>query len=101
MITIQNIKDWSKPHPIGLNNGARQTRIGNSRVEFSIVGGGTGLYGDFDKTFEVAIFDKKTGNFITVYYYGSAGDDIITYMSGKDLEELVNSVIREDDLVIG
>jgi hypothetical protein len=51
MITIQNIKDWSKPHPIGLDNGSRQTRIGNSRVEFSIVGGGTGLYGDFDKTF--------------------------------------------------
>ena len=100
MITIDDIKKWSKPHPIALNKGARQTRIGNSRIELSIVGGGTGLYGDFEKTFEVAIFDKKTGNFVTRYYSGLS-DDIVSYMDGEELEKLVNSIIREDNIVFG
>ena len=65
MITIQDIKNWSKPHPLDnvIRRGGRISCFGNKEVEFSIVGGGRGLYGDFDKTFEVAIFDKESINY--------------------------------------
>ena len=70
MITIEDIKKWSKPHPLANvislkdRSGGRISRFGNKEIEFSIVGGGQGLYGDFDKTFEVAIFDRKSNDFI-------------------------------------
>ena len=35
MITIQNIIDWSKPHP--LREGGRVTVISNNAVKFSIL----------------------------------------------------------------
>ena len=98
MITIQNIKDWSKPHSIGL--GARRTRIANNAIEFSIVGGGTGLYGDFENTFELAIFDVESGDFMTRFFYPEVGDDVIPYMSGEDLEKLVNKLIKDKDFQV-
>lgn len=96
MITIKDIIKWSKPHPtlkyVGGNR--RQSRFGNDQIEFSIVGGG-GLYGDFEKTFEVAIFDRKTNNFVTRFFYPEATDDVIPYMGIKEVEKLVNSIIRD------
>ena len=49
MITIDDIKKWAKPHPNTKFSGGtgKQTRFGNNKVEFSIVGGDTRLYGDF------------------------------------------------------
>lgn len=98
MITIQNIKDWSKPHPLG--QGARRTRIANNTIEFSIVGGGTGLYGDFENTFELAIFDIETGEFMTRFFHPDGGDDVIPYMSGEELETLVNKLIKDKDFQV-
>ena len=46
MITIKDIKKWSKPHPSDQNG--RVTNIFNRKYELSIVGGGRGLYGDFE-----------------------------------------------------
>ena len=106
MITIQDIKNWSKPHPldnvISLKDrrGGRISCFGNKEVEFSIVGGGRGLYGDFDKTFEVAIFDKESNNFVTRFFYPEATDDVIPYMDADKVEELVNSVIKIEDLSV-
>jgi hypothetical protein len=74
------------------------SRFGNKEIEFSIVGGGTGLYGDFDKTFEVAIFDRKSNDFVTRFFYPEATDDVIPYMESGDVENLVNSVIKREDL---
>ena len=59
MITIENIIEWSKPHPL---DGGRMTRIHNDEIEFSIVGGRSGLCGDFKDDFEVAVIDKKMVN---------------------------------------
>ena len=73
MITIQNIIEFSKEHP-SLKNG-RITRIGNSNVEFSIVGGTLGLYPD-------------------------ALDDVIPYMPKEDLETLINKVLRSNDFQV-
>ena len=56
MITVKDIIDLSKPHPVV--EGGRVLVIGNDNVEFSIVGGARGLYGDFINDFEVAIFDN-------------------------------------------
>jgi len=106
MITIQDIKNWSKPHPLANvisikdRSGGRVSRFGNKEVEFSIVGGGRGLYGDFDKTFEVAIFDRTTNNFVTRFFYPEVTDDVIPYMDADKVEELVNSVIKRKDLSV-
>ena len=105
MITIKDIIKWSKPHPMNSamkgSTEAKQSRFGNDIVEFSIVGGGSGLYGDFKDTFEVAIFDKETGKFMTKFFYPGATDDVIAYMSADDVVELVNSVIKRKDLSVG
>ena len=102
MITIKDIIEWSKPHPNShfSKGDGRQTRIGNGKVEFSIVGGDIGLYGDFKDTFEVAIFDLETKNFITRFFYPEGSDDVIGYMSGEDVERLVNTVLKREDLSI-
>jgi hypothetical protein len=98
MITIDDIKKWAKPHPTTKFTGksGKQTRFGNHKVEFSIVGGDTGLYGDFVDTFEVAIFDVQTRDFITRFFYPDASDDV----KSEDVEKLVNSVIKREDLSI-
>lgn len=97
MITIKDIIGWSKPHPLGEG---RMSRFGNKHITFSIVGGMRGLYGDFKKTFEVAIFDNETNNFVTRIFYHETDDDVIPHMTADKVEELVNSVIRREDLSI-
>jgi hypothetical protein len=94
MITIEDIKKFSKPHPNG--DEGRMTNIFNSKYELSIVGGRKGLYGDFDKTFEVAIVDTKSRNFITRFFFPELGDDVIGYMKAEKLEELANSIFRNN-----
>jgi hypothetical protein len=66
MITIEKIKKWSKEHPIG---SGRITNIFNSKYEISIVGGAQGLYGNFEKTFEIALFDSQTRKYITRFFF--------------------------------
>ena len=102
MITIDDIKKWAKPHPTTKFNGGngKQTRFGTNKVEFSIVGGNVGLYGDFENTFEVAIFDVESRDFITRFFYPEASDDVIGCMSSEEVEKLVNSVIKREDLSI-
>jgi hypothetical protein len=98
MITVNQIIEWSKPHPIG--GGAKRTRIATDAIEFSIVGGSTGLYGNFENTFEVAIFDVQSNEFMTRFFHPEGGDDVIPYMSGEELEELVNRLIKDKDFQV-
>ena len=104
MITIEDIKNWSKPHPLANvislkdRKGGRMSRFGNSKIKFSIVGGATGLYGDFEDTFEVAIVDED-GNFRTKYFVGGT-DDVIGWMNSDDVEKLVNSILKKEDVVV-
>ena len=102
MITIDDIKKYAKPHPTTKFTGGsgKQARFGNNKVEFSIVGGDTGLYGDFVDTFEVAIFDVQSRNFITRFFYPEATDDVIGWMPSEEVEKLVNSVVKKEDLSI-
>ena len=92
MITIENIIEWSKPHPL---DGGKMTRIHNDEIEFSIVGGRSGLYGDFKDDFEVAVIDKKNGEFVTRFFKPELSDDVIGYMKKEDLEEFVNQIFKK------
>ena len=56
MKTIEDIIKDSVPHP--LVDDARQTIYLTPSLKISIVGGGRGLYGDFDETFEIAIIEQ-------------------------------------------
>jgi hypothetical protein len=98
MITIKDIINLSKPHPVV--GGGRALRIGNDNVEFSIVGGARGLYGDFINDFEVAILDKENGEFVTKFFYPEASDDVIGYMSGKSMVSLINKVLNDKDFQV-
>lgn len=102
MITIDDIIKWSKPHPATkmiANDKGRLLRIGDDNITLSIVGGSRGLYGDFKDTFELAIFDNTSGNFMTRYYVGG-NDDVVPYMPADELVELVNSIIKSDKLKV-
>lgn len=90
MITIEDIINYSKPHPV---EGGRHTRISNEYVEFSIVGGATGLYGNFTDTFELAIINKDNGEFITNFF--NYEGDVIPYMNKTELIDLINNVFRK------
>jgi hypothetical protein len=92
MITIENIIEWAKPHPL---DGGKMTRIHNDEIEFSIVGGRSGLYGDFKDDFEVAVIDKKNGEFVTKFFKPELSDDVIGYMKKEDLEEFVNQIFKK------
>lgn len=98
MITIAHITQGSKQHPV-ITEG-KITRISNNTILFSIVGGAYGLYGDFEETFEVAIFDVETREFRTRFFHPEASDDVIPYMDAKDLVQLINRVIRKDDFQV-
>jgi len=90
MITAENIIEWSKPHPL---EGGKMTRIYNDEIEFSIVGGSSGLYGDFENDFEVAILDRKTGDFRTRFFKPELSDDVIGYMPKDELLEFLNQIL--------
>ena len=92
MITTENIIEWSKPHPL---DGGKMTRIHNDEIEFSIVGGRSGLYGDFENDFEVAVIDRKNGEFVTRFFKPELSDDVIGYMKKEELEEFVNQIFKK------
>lgn len=94
MITKENIIEWSRPHS-EMNVGAKRTIIGNDLFDFSIVGGGRGLYGDFDKDFEVAVINRKTKEFMTSYIF-SVSDDVVAYMESQELITTLNEVLGEN-----
>jgi hypothetical protein len=98
MITIEDIKNFSKEHRLGAP--ARHTRIKNHLFEFSIVGGGPSLYGDFEETFELAIFDLNGKNFITNLVLDDVNDDVVGHMSKERLLELVNRFFRDGDFQV-
>lgn len=85
----------SKAHRNGM--GGRQTRISNGKVEVSIVGGMRGLYGDFVDDFELAIMDNKNHDFITKLYFPELNDDVMPYLDGNEVEEVVNMVFKNGD----
>ena len=94
MIQYQDILDNSKNHPVG---DGKIARFETPTLIVSIVGGDRRLYGDFVETFEVAIIDKETKNFITNYFYPEycKGDDVIPHLSLTNTLEVLNQMIKK------
>jgi hypothetical protein len=97
MITVQDIIDWASPH--GLGRGLKHLRIGNEHLLFSIVGGGKGLYGDFVNTFEVAVINLDTDDYMTSFFFDT-DCDVVGHVSGKELEGVINSVNGKNDFQV-
>jgi hypothetical protein len=96
MKTIEDIIKDSVPHP--LVDDARQTIYFTPSLKISIVGGGRGLYGDFNETFEIAIIDKDTSNFISGYFYPEFSDsygETMTYLDREQTLKVVNELIKK------
>ena len=95
-LTAEHIIKKSKPHPTAI------VREGDARIYreeigdyiLSIVGGGQGLYGDFKNTFEVALIDSTTGDFVTGAY-SKRGDDVLGWASIDEVNELYYNVPRK------
>ena len=94
MITKENIIEWSKPHS-EVNPSSRRTVLGNDLFDFSIVGGGRGLYGDFDKDFEVAVINRKSREFMTTYIF-SVNDDVVSYLPVEELVSTLNEILGDN-----
>lgn len=95
MKTIEDIKNDSFPHP--LIDGARQTIYHTPLIKISIVGGGRGLYGDFDKTFEVAILEKVGFKFLSNYFYPEFSDaqgDTMPHLNREQTLKVVNELVK-------
>ena len=85
MKTFDNLE--FKPHPNGLGGKIAQMELGNG-YKISVVGGGRGLYGDGETTFEVAMFDR-VGEMITL----GENDQVL----GWQTKDQVNEIIKNFD----
>ncbi len=83
-LTIQDVLNKKKVRDF---NGY-QSFFNFGKYGVSIVGGAQGLYGDFEKTFEVAIIENESRNFVTKLFYG--GGDVKGYCSIEDVEDILN-----------
>ena len=61
----------------------------------SIIGGVTGLYGDFEKDYEVALIDNTDGRFVTGFY-GPRGenDGVMPYATIDEINLLYLNIPR-------
>ena len=87
LLTKEILNKGTLTHPVVEGGKMFRQKIGE--YEISIVGGGRGLYGDFEKTFELAIFNEK-GGFETVFL-NTSFDDVESYIT---LEEINDIIIR-------
>lgn len=95
-LTIEHIIKNAEPHPTAYMRGenARQYKEEIGDYILSIVGGGTGLYGDFVKSFEVALIDNTTKEFVTEKYSKSNGG-VLVYASLDEINELYLNIPRK------
>jgi hypothetical protein len=97
MITVQNIIDWASPH--GLGRGMKHLRIGNEHFLFSIVGGGEGLYGDFINTFEVAVINLDTNDYMTSFFFDT-DSEVVGHISGEEIVGVINRINNKNDFQV-
>lgn len=97
-LTKEYIIQNSKPHAMALSGigdykNARQfvEKIGDYTL--SIVGGCHSLYGNFENSFEVALIDNTSGDFVTGKY-SSKGDDVLGYANIDDINEIYFNIPR-------
>ena len=89
MITIQDVVSLAVTRP----DGAKQTIIESDDFIISVVGGRQGLYGDFEKTFEMALMTKDRKTFVTRHYFPDLNDDVMGWKSSEETERIINDLI--------
>lgn len=94
-ISIEHIQKNALMHPMsveGFFSGAQQYKEVIGDYEISIVGGDERLYGDFVTTFEVAVIDSKTHEFVTESFSKKAYGGVLPHGSIEDVNEVYNNV---------
>ena len=71
------------PHPTGLGGKIAQMDLGNG-YKISVVGGGRGLYGDGETTFEVAMFDRMNEMIIL-----GETDQVLGWQTIEEINEII------------
>jgi hypothetical protein len=92
LLTHEILKAQAKNHLLG--GGYQFTeKIGDYTL--SIVGGNSGLYGDFINDYEVALIDNTDGRFVTGLY-GPRGesDGVMAYANIEEINELYFNIPR-------
>lgn len=92
MITYNDILANSRDHK---SAGGKITVLKNDKFILSIVGGTSGLYGDFVDDFELAVIDSKTKEFITKIVFSESSDDVMAYVPKERMVEIVNILFKE------
>lgn len=95
--TIQEIIDNSEPHPTAPKGRCILFRVGD--YYFSVVGGGFGLYGDFENTFELAIMDRRF-RFVTEKLYPDEGNVIFGWLTKEQLLKKMDEVSKMSKKVL-
>lgn len=88
-LTKEYIQNNSSPHPVV--EGGRFFILQIGSYTLSIVGGGLGLYGDFENDFEIAIFNSD-GEFENIFLNSS--DDIQPYSSIEEINNIIAKIPR-------
>lgn len=94
MITFEQVLEKSQTHPMGEG---RMVRYETPQLIISIVGGRVGLYGDFNESFEMAIIDKKSNDFISDKLYSEYCDSsgqIMPYVTREQMLKVVNELVK-------
>lgn len=94
-ISIQHIQKNALMHPMSIDGffyNAKQYKELVGDYEISIVGGSNGLYGDFQTTFEVAVIDSKSGEFVTESFSKKAYGGVLAHGSIEDVNEVYHNV---------
>ena len=67
----------------------KRTLLNFETVTVCIVGSDHDIiYGNFVDSFEIAIIDNKSGNFVTKLFLG--GEDVVAWASREELQNIVN-----------
>lgn len=84
---LEDIFENSYLNPMGGYNSDLQ--VGQYVVE--ICGGDERQFGDFKKTFQLAVFDKK-GNNVTKEVVPSAKENVLKWVDTEEIIEIINAI---------
>lgn len=90
-LTKEIIQKNSRPHSVVKGGRIFTMKIGDYKL--SIVGGCTGLYGDFENNFEVAVINDETGEFEDIFLNTST-DTVQGYSTIDDINEIISKIPR-------
>ena len=83
-----------KSHPNGMGGKLAQMKLDNGYT-ISVVGGGKGLYGDGENTFEVAIFDRMNDMIML-----SEHDRVLGWQTKQEVDDVMEKFNNQKPIKI-